>query len=56
MRTQRFGSWAAFAMGTLWAIPGYAEGFDARIYRPSSDMSGIGTLDGARAPVSGAMK
>ncbi|HEY2515670.1 MAG TPA: OmpA family protein [Polyangiaceae bacterium] len=54
MRTQRFGPWAAFAVGTLWALPGHAEGFDARIYRPSSDMSGIGTLDGARAPVSGA--
>jgi hypothetical protein len=27
-----------------------ADGFDARIFRPSSEANGIGTIDGARAP------
>ena len=28
----------------------HADGFDARIYRPSSEANGVGTIDGARAP------
>jgi hypothetical protein len=28
----------------------HADGFDARIFRPSSEANGIGTIDGARAP------
>jgi hypothetical protein len=30
-----------------------ADGFDARIYRPSSEANGVGTIDGVRAPDAG---
>jgi peptidoglycan-associated lipoprotein len=53
MRTSRTIFLAALALHALRSAPARAEGFDARVFRPSSDPSGIGTLDGAQAPASG---
>jgi hypothetical protein len=41
---------SALALLSLPEARAHADGFDARIYRPSSETNGIGTIDGARAP------
>jgi hypothetical protein len=41
------------ALASLAGGDARADGFDARIFRPSSEADGVGTIDGARAPDSG---
>jgi len=38
------------ALAALAGRDAHADGFDARLYRPSSEANGIGTVDGAKAP------
>ncbi len=38
------------ALASLAGGDARADGFDARIFRPSSEADGVGTIDGARAP------
>jgi hypothetical protein len=45
-------------LGALASLAGgdaRADGFDARIFRPSSEADGVGTIDGARAPDAGVL-
>lgn len=46
-------SMVAAALASLAGGDARADGFDARIYRPSSETDGVGTIDGARAPDAG---